>query len=56
MILGWVWSAFAGTRVGRNPWGSKSLEWTHASYPIGPGNFDEPVAVSADWTPYNYAK
>ena len=56
MIVGWVYSAFAGAHVGRNPWGSKSLEWTHASYPIGPGNFPEEVAVSADWTPYNYAK
>ena len=56
MIAGWIYSAFAGERVGRNPWGSKSLEWTHASYPIGPGNFPEDVVVAADWTPYNYAK
>ena len=56
MFSGWAYSVFAGERVGRNPWGSKSLEWTHASYPIGPGNFDEPVEVSADWTPYNYGK
>jgi cytochrome c oxidase subunit 1 len=56
MFSGWAYSVFAGERVGRNPWGSKSLEWTHASYPIGPGNFDEPVEVTADWTPYNYKK
>jgi cytochrome c oxidase subunit 1 len=56
MIAGWLYAVFGGERVGRNPWGSKSLEWTHASYPIGPGNFDEDVKVTAEWTPYNYAK
>jgi cytochrome c oxidase subunit 1 len=56
MIVSWVYAAIAGRKVERNPWGSKSLEWTHASYPIGAGNFPEPVTVTADWTPYNYAK
>lgn len=56
VVTGWLYAAFAGERVGRNPWGSKSLEWSHASYPIGPGNFDEDVVVTADWTPYNYKK
>jgi cytochrome c oxidase subunit I len=56
MVAGWVYAVFAGERVGRNPWGSKSLEWTHASYPIGPGNFDEDVVVTSDWTPYSYKK
>ncbi len=56
MVSGWIYSVFGGERVGRNPWGSKSLEWSHASYPIGPGNFDEDVEVAADWTPYSYTK
>ena len=54
MIIGWVISAVAGPRVGENPWGSKSIEWTHAPSPPGPGNFPKPVVVSEKWTPYDY--
>ena len=54
MVAGWVWSAFKGPLVGTNPWGSKSLEWTHAESPPGPGNFPKPVTVDNNWTPYNY--
>ncbi len=54
MIAGWVISAFRGPVVGTNPWGSKSLEWTHTESPPGPGNFPRPVRVDESWTPYNY--
>ncbi len=56
MLVGWVVAAFSGEKVGTNPWGSKSLEWTHADSPPGPGNFPAPVTVAADWTPYDYHK
>ncbi len=53
-ILNWIGSAIAGEKAPTNPWNSKSLEWTHTASPPPPGNFPEPVTVSADWTPYNY--
>jgi cytochrome c oxidase subunit 1 len=54
MIIGWIYSAFRGPIVGTNPWGSKSLEWTHTESPPGPGNFPRPVTVDENWTPYSY--
>jgi cytochrome c oxidase subunit 1 len=54
MVAGWIISAIWGPKVSTNPWGSKSLEWTHTESPPGPGNFLKPVTVSADWTPYDY--
>jgi heme/copper-type cytochrome/quinol oxidase subunit 1 len=54
MIVGWIWSALYGPRVGNNPWRSRSLEWTHAESPPGPGNFPKPVTVPEGWTPYDY--
>ena len=54
MLVGWIYSAFKGPVVGLNPWGSKSLEWTHTESPPGPGNFKKPVTVSSTWTPYDY--
>ncbi|MGO4870193.1 MAG: cbb3-type cytochrome c oxidase subunit I [Roseiarcus sp.] len=54
MVAGWIISAISGPKVSTNPWGSKSLEWTHTESPPGPGNFLKPVTVSADWTPYDY--
>lgn len=54
MIIGWVYCAFRGPIVGTNPWGSKSLEWTHTESPPGPGNFAKPVRVDENWTPYDY--
>ncbi|OFX13159.1 MAG: hypothetical protein A2516_03135 [Alphaproteobacteria bacterium RIFOXYD12_FULL_60_8] len=56
MVINWVVSAFNGKPSPDNPWGSKSLEWTHCPNPPGPGNFPKPVTVSEDWTPYNYGK
>ena len=55
MVIGWLWSAIAGLETNDNPWGSKSLEWTHTATPIGPRNFKEDVLVGPEWTPYNYA-
>jgi len=54
MLGGWIWSAIYGEKVGTNPWGSKSLEWTHTASPPGPGNFAKDVVVSETWTPYDY--
>ncbi len=53
-IYSWIHGAIAGTKAEQNPWGSKSLEWTHALSPPGPGNFPTPVSVDASWSPYNY--
>ncbi|MBT6094038.1 MAG: cytochrome C oxidase subunit I [Rhodospirillaceae bacterium] len=54
MIIGWVNSAIRGPIVEENPWGSKSLEWTHCPSPPGPGNFPVSVEVDPEWTPYDY--
>jgi cytochrome c oxidase subunit 1 len=44
-------SMFFGRRVGRNPWGANSLEWTAPS-PPGHGNFDfQPIVYRG---PYEY--
>ncbi len=52
-FLAWI-RGLSGPRVGRNPWGSPSLEWTVTS-PPPPENFDRfPVEVPDDWTPYRY--
>jgi len=58
MVINWVWSAAKGKKAENgNPWRAKSLEWTHADCPAGPGNFPGPdPKLDADWTPYNYAK
>ncbi|MBI5814708.1 MAG: cbb3-type cytochrome c oxidase subunit I [Nitrospinae bacterium] len=55
-IITWIHGAIAGEKAPHNPWGSKSLEWTHTVYPPGAGNFPTPPTVSADWSPYNYGK
>ncbi|MBF0170268.1 MAG: cbb3-type cytochrome c oxidase subunit I [Nitrospinae bacterium] len=56
VIFNWVYSAIAGVKAPLNPWGSKSMEWTHTQSPPGAGNFPTPPTVSADWSPYNYGK
>lgn len=56
MIVGWIVSAISGPKVSNNPWGSRSLEWTHTESPPGPGNFLKPVTVDSGWTPYDYQK
>jgi cytochrome c oxidase subunit 1 len=55
-ILTWIYGAVAGPKAEQNPWKSKSLEWTHAPTPPGPGNFDPMPVVDENWTPYNYPK
>ncbi|MCW8970450.1 MAG: hypothetical protein OQK23_04245, partial [Rhodospirillales bacterium] len=55
-IINWIWSAFKGPIAPENPWGSKSLEWTHAPNCPGPGNFPEDVVVDDDWSPYEYGR
>ncbi|MBI83348.1 MAG: cytochrome c oxidase subunit I [Planctomycetaceae bacterium] len=47
-----LFSIFSGRKVGRNPWGANSLEWTAPS-PPGHGNFDfQPVVYRG---PYEYS-
>ena len=53
-FINWIVSAISGKEAPDNPWGSQSLEWTKTPTPPGPGNFPEPVVVTADWTPYEY--
>ncbi|MEE8483994.1 MAG: cbb3-type cytochrome c oxidase subunit I [Nitrospinota bacterium] len=55
-ILNWIYGAIAGPKAPENPWKSKSLEWTHAANPPGPGNFATLPSVDPEWTPYDYAK
>ncbi len=55
-ILTWIHGAILGEKAKPNPWGSKSMEWTHCEYPPGPGNFPTPPEVTAEWSPYNYGK
>lgn len=42
----------AGKKAPQNPWGAKTLEWTHASSPPHPHNFEvEPIVTAG---PYEY--
>jgi len=56
ILISWIHALIWGERAPQNPWGSKSLEWTHAQSPPPPGNYAEPVKVSEDWDPYGYGK
>jgi cytochrome c oxidase subunit 1 len=53
-LLNWIIGAIAGGKAADNPWGSRSLEWTHTQTPPGPGNFPEPPVITEEWSPYNY--
>ena len=55
-ISNWIYCAFKGEKTVANPWGSKSLEWTHTPNPPGPGNFLEDPVVAPGWSPYDYAR
>lgn len=55
-LVAWIHGAIAGEKAPDNPWGSKSMEWTHTETPPGPGNFVTPPVVDAEWSPYNYGK
>ncbi|MCA9057169.1 MAG: hypothetical protein KDA85_01660, partial [Planctomycetaceae bacterium] len=53
LLLGnFVYSMFAGKKVGRNPWLANGLEWTAPS-PPGHGNFDVPPVCFRG--PYEYS-
>ncbi len=57
ILISWIHGAIAGKKAESNPWGSKSLEWTHTVSPPPPGNFGEHAPkVDKDWTPYNYGQ
>lgn len=51
-LISWVYGVIAGKKAPENPWGSKSLEWTHTTSPPGPGNFSEVPRLNSEWTPY----
>ena len=54
VIVSWIHGAIWGEKAPDNPWGSKSMEWTHTATPPGAGNFPTPPTVDASWSPYNY--
>lgn len=57
IIVNWIHGFTMAPKVtSDNPWGSKSLEWTHTKTPPGPGNFPTPPQLSEDWHPYGYGK
>jgi cytochrome c oxidase subunit 1 len=56
ILISWVHGLIAGKKAPLNPWGSKSLEWTHTQSPPPPGNFTQEPKLSEDWDPYNYRK
>lgn len=56
-LITWIHGLIAGEKASDNPWGSKSLEWTHTPTPPGPGNFgDKTIKLAEDWDPYAYGK
>ena len=56
VLISWLHGAFYGRKVGRNPWGSRALEGTHAPSPPPPGNYGDGVKLPDDWNPYGYGK
>lgn len=56
MLISWIHCAVAGKKAVANPWGSKSLEFTHTEVIPGPGNFAEPPVLPEGWSPYAYEK
>ena len=56
VLISWIHALVAGEKAPLNPWGSRSLEWTHTASPPPIGNFAEPVKLSEDWDPYGYKK
>lgn len=55
-LISWIHALVAGKKAPENPWGSKSLEWTHTQSPPLPGNFSEIPKLPEDWSPYSYGK
>ncbi len=57
VLISWLHGAFFGKKAEDNPWGSKSLEWTHTPTPPGPGNFGgKELNLPEDWDPYGYGR
>jgi len=56
VLISWIHALVAGEKAPLNPWGSRSLEWTHTASPPPIGNFAEPVNLPEDWDPYGYKK
>jgi cytochrome c oxidase subunit 1 len=56
ILISWLHALIAGEKAPQNPWGSKSLEWTHTQSPPPPGNYLEIPKISEDWHPYSYGK
>ncbi len=56
ILISWLHSLFKGEKAPDNPWGARSLDWTHTETPPPPGNFKEPIAVTAEWDPYEYGR
>ncbi len=54
ILASWVYGLVRGEKAVANPWGSRSLEWTHTPSPPPPGNFKEVPQLSEDWSPYGY--
>jgi cytochrome c oxidase subunit 1 len=55
ILINWIHGLIAGEKAPDNPWGSRSLEWTHTPTPPGPGNFGGKIPeLSEDWSPYGY--
>lgn len=56
-LVSWIHCLVAGKKVGGNPWGSMSIEWTHTQSPPGPGNYGgKDIELPEDWDPYGYSK
>lgn len=56
VLISWLHSLIKGEKAPNNPWGARSLDWTHTPTPPPPGNFSVPVKVPADWDPYDYSR
>ncbi|MBI5469637.1 MAG: cbb3-type cytochrome c oxidase subunit I, partial [Deltaproteobacteria bacterium] len=56
VLISWIHGLVAGKKAPENPWGSKSLEWTHTQSPPPPGNYAETPKLPDDWNPYGYKK
>ncbi|HHL39799.1 MAG TPA: cytochrome C oxidase subunit I [Deltaproteobacteria bacterium] len=57
ILLSWIVGLVKGEKVDHNPWGSKSLEWTHAPSPPPCGNWGPNVPeLDEAWSPYGYGK
>ena len=56
VLISWIHGAFWGKKAPQNPWGSRSLEWTHAPSPPPPGNYGGEVKIPENWDPYGYGK